>query len=92
VETLEQLHEALDAGATMILLDNMGLNAIATEAVRINAGRAKRWEVSGGVNLFDVLRDCFDRRGPYFHRCFDEKRQRVDFFNALRQRLAVTQH
>lgn len=49
VETLEQLHVALDAGARMILLDNMTLDEM-REAVSINAGRAEL-EASGGVNL-----------------------------------------
>ncbi len=49
VETLTQLEEALTAGATMILLDNMSLETM-REAVRINAGRAKL-EASGGVSL-----------------------------------------
>ena len=49
VETLEQLREALDAGATMVLLDNMDL-ARMREAVALNAGRAEL-EVSGGVDL-----------------------------------------
>ena len=53
VETLEQLREALDAGATMVLLDNMDL-ARMREAVAINAGRAEL-EVSGGVDLSSVL-------------------------------------
>ncbi|MFN4004944.1 MAG: carboxylating nicotinate-nucleotide diphosphorylase [Hylemonella sp.] len=52
VETLAQLQEALDAGATMVLLDNMSLPML-REAVRINAGRAVL-EVSGGVNLATV--------------------------------------
>jgi nicotinate-nucleotide pyrophosphorylase (carboxylating) len=52
VENLEQLHEALEAGANMILLDNMGLSQL-HEAVRITAGRALL-EVSGGVNLSSV--------------------------------------
>lgn len=52
VETLEQLHEALDAGARMILLDNMDL-ATMREAVAITAGRAEL-EASGGVNLDKV--------------------------------------
>ncbi len=52
VETLAQLDEALDAGATMVLLDNMGLDQL-REAVRRNAGRAIL-EVSGGVNLGTV--------------------------------------
>ncbi|MGE0332813.1 MAG: carboxylating nicotinate-nucleotide diphosphorylase [Ramlibacter sp.] len=49
VETLDQLREALDAGAKMVLLDNMSL-ATLHEAVRINAGRAIL-EISGGVTL-----------------------------------------
>lgn len=54
VETLAQLTEALDAGATMVLLDNMSL-AMLHEAVRLNAGRAIL-EISGGVTL-DGLRE-----------------------------------
>ena len=49
VETLTQLAQALDAGARMVLLDNMDLPTL-TEAVRINAGRAIL-EISGGVTL-----------------------------------------
>jgi nicotinate-nucleotide pyrophosphorylase (carboxylating) len=52
VETLAQLSEALDAGATSILLDNFELAAM-REAVAINAGRALL-EASGGVNLDSV--------------------------------------
>lgn len=52
VETLAQLEEALAAGATMVLLDNMSLDML-REAVRLNAGRAIL-EVSGGVNLATV--------------------------------------
>ncbi|MBP9905378.1 MAG: carboxylating nicotinate-nucleotide diphosphorylase [Rhodoferax sp.] len=52
VETLDQLREALAAGANMILLDNMGLSQL-HEAVHITAGRALL-EVSGGVNLSSV--------------------------------------
>ena len=48
VENLTELNEALSAGATMVLLDNMSL-ADMREAVRLNAGRAIL-EVSGGVN------------------------------------------
>ena len=54
VETLSQLTEALDAGATMVLLDNMPLPLL-REAVRANAGRAIL-EISGGVTL-DGLRE-----------------------------------
>jgi nicotinate-nucleotide pyrophosphorylase (carboxylating) len=52
VETLAQLGEALDAGATLVLLDNFDLAGL-REAVRITAGRAKL-EASGGVNLETV--------------------------------------
>ena len=53
VENLGELAQALDAGARMILLDNMSLPDL-KEAVRINAGRAVL-EISGGVTL-DGLR------------------------------------
>ena len=52
VETLQQLHEALQAGARMVLLDNMS-HVQLREAVDINAGRAIL-EVSGGVNMDTV--------------------------------------
>ncbi len=52
VETLAQLDEALDCGATMLLLDNMDLPTL-QEAVRRNASRAVL-EISGGVNLNTV--------------------------------------
>lgn len=52
VETLDQLAQALDAGARMVLLDNMDL-ATLQEAVRINAGRAVL-EISGGVTMQSV--------------------------------------
>jgi nicotinate-nucleotide pyrophosphorylase (carboxylating) len=57
VETLAQLREALEAGATMVLLDNMDLPTL-REAVRLNAGRAIL-EISGGVT-FDRLRELAD--------------------------------
>ena len=52
VETLDQLKEALDAGAKMILLDNMSVERM-REAVRITAGRAEL-EASGGITLANV--------------------------------------
>jgi nicotinate-nucleotide pyrophosphorylase (carboxylating) len=52
VESLAQLREAVDAGATMILLDNMNLEQM-REAVRWTAGRAKL-EASGGITLDNV--------------------------------------
>lgn len=51
-DTLEQAGQAADAGADIILLDNMPLESL-REAVRINGGRAKL-EASGGVNLQTV--------------------------------------
>lgn len=52
VETIEELAEALDAGATMILLDNMDLQQM-RQAVGLTAGRAAL-EASGGVRLETV--------------------------------------
>ncbi len=52
VETLAELHEALDAGVNMVLLDNMSLEDM-REAVNINNGRAEL-EASGGVSLEKV--------------------------------------
>jgi nicotinate-nucleotide pyrophosphorylase (carboxylating) len=52
VETLAQLDEALDAGATFILLDNFTRDAT-KEAVR-RAGKRAVLEASGGVNLDSV--------------------------------------
>jgi len=57
VETLDQLREALAAGARMVLLDNMDLPTL-HEAVRVNeaAGEGRAvLEISGGVSL-DTLR------------------------------------
>ncbi len=53
VETMEELDEALVAGAESILLDNFS-NDMMRQAVKINAGRALL-EASGGVN-FDTVR------------------------------------
>lgn len=52
VETLEQLKEALAAGATMILLDNMSVETM-REAVKLAGDRAEL-EASGGVTLEKV--------------------------------------
>jgi nicotinate-nucleotide pyrophosphorylase (carboxylating) len=54
VENLDQLRDALDAGAQHLLLDNFALHEL-REAVRLNAGRA-RLEASGGVTL-ETVRD-----------------------------------
>jgi nicotinate-nucleotide pyrophosphorylase (carboxylating) len=52
VETLAQLSEAIEAGATSVLLDNFELDTM-REAVKLNAGRALL-EASGGVNMDSV--------------------------------------
>jgi len=52
VESLEELEQALDAGARRVLLDNFD-NAALGKAVSRNAGRA-RLEASGGVDLDTV--------------------------------------
>lgn len=52
VENLEQLSEALDAGAGLILLDNFDLHSMRS-AVELTAGRAEL-EASGGINLATV--------------------------------------
>jgi nicotinate-nucleotide pyrophosphorylase (carboxylating) len=53
VETLEELDQALDAGADRVLLDNMGLDEM-REAVARTGGRASL-EASGGIDL-DTIR------------------------------------
>ena len=57
VETLEQLREALAAGAVSVLLDNFDLDGMRA-AVALSAGRALL-EVSGGITL--------DTVGAYAH-------------------------
>ena len=52
VETLQQLEEALAAGAKMVLLDNMAPDQMRA-AVKITAGRAQL-EASGGITLDNV--------------------------------------
>ncbi|MGH8282636.1 MAG: carboxylating nicotinate-nucleotide diphosphorylase [Gammaproteobacteria bacterium] len=49
VENLEQLREALTAGADILLLDNFDTSRL-HEAVQVTAGRAKL-EASGGIDL-----------------------------------------
>lgn len=56
VETLEQLHEALDCGAKLVLIDNMTTDQM-RDAVKIVAASGKsgvELEASGGVNLQTV--------------------------------------
>jgi nicotinate-nucleotide pyrophosphorylase (carboxylating) len=52
VDTLDQLDEALAAGATLVLLDNMEPDQVRAAVARV-AGRATV-EVSGGVTIDDV--------------------------------------
>lgn len=52
VETLQQVEEALAAGADILLLDNFKLEGM-REAVRLTAKRAKL-EASGGIDLIQV--------------------------------------
>jgi nicotinate-nucleotide pyrophosphorylase (carboxylating) len=51
-DTLQQVRQALDAGAEIILLDNMSLSRL-RQAVKMAKGHA-RTEASGGVNLKTV--------------------------------------
>jgi nicotinate-nucleotide pyrophosphorylase (carboxylating) len=51
-DTLEQVREALDAGADLVMVDNMTPDEVA-QAVTLVAGRVPV-EVSGGVRLADV--------------------------------------
>ena len=52
MENLDQLREALSAGATRILLDNFDLEGLRA-AVRETAGRATL-EASGGITLDNI--------------------------------------
>jgi nicotinate-nucleotide pyrophosphorylase (carboxylating) len=52
VENLTELEEALDAGARLVLLDNLGIEDL-RRAVALTAGRATL-EASGGVSLASV--------------------------------------
>jgi nicotinate-nucleotide pyrophosphorylase (carboxylating) len=52
VENLEQLRQALESGAHIVLLDNFSPDEL-REAVRLNAGCAKL-EASGGITLANV--------------------------------------
>ncbi|HID46911.1 MAG TPA: carboxylating nicotinate-nucleotide diphosphorylase [Chromatiaceae bacterium] len=53
VESLDELGQALEAGAKRVLLDNFSLQQL-RDAVKLNDGKA-RLEASGGVNL-DTIR------------------------------------
>ncbi|RMO75197.1 Nicotinate-nucleotide pyrophosphorylase [Pseudomonas syringae pv. primulae] len=62
VESLSELKQALDAGADIIMLDELSLDDM-REAVRLTAGRA-RLEASGGIND-DTLRVIADTGVDY---------------------------
>ena len=51
-DTLDQVREAVESGANIILLDNMSVSQI-REAIQLTKGRAKT-EASGGVSLDTV--------------------------------------
>ncbi len=52
VETMPQLLEAIEAGATLVLLDNFSIEQL-REAVKLNTGRAIL-EASGGIDISNV--------------------------------------
>jgi len=52
-DTLAQVREAIDAGATLVLLDNMGPDAL-REAVGLAAAAGVRTEASGGLTIEDA--------------------------------------
>ena len=63
VESLEKLRQALEAGADIVMLDELSLEDM-REAVKLTAGRAKL-EVAGGKH---PARDCRNRGERRFHR------------------------
>jgi nicotinate-nucleotide pyrophosphorylase (carboxylating) len=70
VENLDELAQALDAGARMVLLDNMSLPDL-KEAVRINAGPRR----AGNFRRRHAGRPAHpgrNRRGPHLHRHADQ--------------------
>jgi hypothetical protein len=71
VDRLDQIAPALAAGATHLLLDNMGPDML-REAVALVAGRVP-CEASGGEPL-DHRRDCGERGGLCVGRAADSKR------------------
>ncbi len=73
VENLDELRQALEAGADIIMLDELDHDDMRT-AVALTAGRAKL-EASGGINR-DTLRSyARDRRRLHLHRHPDQGRQ-----------------
>ena len=83
VETLAQLTEALDAGATMVLLDNMTPDML-REAVQINAGSCH----SGSVRRRQHdhrARHCRHGGGPHLYWRLDQRRAGDRLFHALQR-------
>ena len=75
VTTLDELAQALEAGADIVLLDNMEVAAL-REAVAMTAGRALL-EASGGVTLETRRRDRRDRGRSHLGRRADPLRARA---------------
>ena len=76
VENLDMVREAVEAGADIIMLDNMTPEMM-KEAVRIIDGRAET-ECSGNVTLEKRGTSDRYRRGLYFKRCADPFRSDLD--------------
>jgi nicotinate-nucleotide pyrophosphorylase (carboxylating) len=86
VENLAEMQEALDAGASHVLIDDFSLDDM-QRAVAMNAGRAQL-EVSGGGGLADDTADCRHRRGSDLDRKADKGRKSGRSFNAGDERAA----
>jgi nicotinate-nucleotide pyrophosphorylase (carboxylating) len=58
VDTMEQLHEALDAGIDILLLDNMddAMTSLAVQAIRAKAGDRVVVEASGGITFARIAK------------------------------------
>ena len=80
VESLDQLHEALDAGATSVLLDNFTLPQM-REAVAVTR-RPRAARNLGRRRPRSGARDRRDRRRPHLDRPVDEGRAGGRFFDA----------
>ncbi len=70
VESLDELREALAAGADIIMLDELSLEDM-REAVRLNGGKAKL-EASGGINETTLLPIAETGGGLHLHRGDDQ--------------------
>ncbi|KKK52954.1 hypothetical protein LCGC14_3099670, partial [marine sediment metagenome] len=58
VESLEELRQAIDAGADIVMLDNFDVGAI-RDAISINQGKAKL-EVSGNLEAGNISNKAVD--------------------------------